>query len=313
MEKRIYGIEPVFEQRIWGTQRLREKYHYETDLENIAEVYNVCAMPGHLDNIVTDTGMRLSEFYHKNRELFECTEEELPIEICMAHSNSFLSIQNHPDDKYALENEGTRGRPEGWVILEGLEKNRMVMGHYAHDKKEFQELAMKKDWDRLLRYIEMEPGQYIHVPAGSLHAFCEDAIAVAFSTNADITYRLYDFDRVDGITGKPRKLHLQKVFDTVTVPDDQLNCFWPRKYQKSGCIISDFYDEKGIYTAGRIEVAKSGVYQTEQFMFYVCVGGTGEISGVPIKGGETVFVPARFGKVILNGNLDLMYITYQEK
>ena len=313
MEKRIYGIEPVFEQRIWGTQHLREKYQYKTELDNIAEVYNVCAMPGHLDNIVTGTGMRLSEFYHRNRELFECPAADLPVEICMAHSNSFLSIQNHPDDSYALEHEGSRGRPEGWVILEGLEKNRMVMGHYAHDKKEFQELSMGKEWDRLFRYIEMEPGQYIHVPAGSLHAFCKDAVAVAFSTNADITYRLYDFDRVDASTGRPRELHIQKLFDTITVPDDRLDCFWPKKYEADGCTISDFYDEEGVYTSGRIELTKEGIYHTGRFMFYVCVGGAGEISGVPIKAGETVFVPAHFGNIILKGTLDLMYITYREK
>ena len=176
MRKKIYRIEPVFEQRIWGTQRLRERYHYETDLENIAEVYNVCAMPGHLDNVVTGTGLHLSEFYHRYPELFDCSERDMPVEICMAHSNSFLSIQNHPDDGYALAHEGTRGRPEGWVILEGLEKNRMVMGHYAKDREEFQELSLKQDWEHLFRYIEMEPGQYVHVPGGSLHAFCKDAI-----------------------------------------------------------------------------------------------------------------------------------------
>lgn len=313
MKKQIYRIEPVFEQRIWGTQRLRERYHYKTDLENIAEVYNVCAMPGHLDNIVTGTGMHLSEFYHKNRELFGCSPENMPVEICMAHSDSYLSIQNHPDDGYALEYEGSRGRPEGWVILEGAEKNRMVMGHLAENKEDFKELALKKDWDKLFRYIEMEPGQYVHVPAGSLHAFCKDAIAVAFSTNADITYRLYDFDRIDAATGKPRELHLQKVFDTITAPDRELNSFWPLKYKKGGCIISDFYDEPGVYTSGRIEVQEEGSYETDNFMFYVCVDGAGEISGTSIKGGETLFVPAGFGNIRLKGNMDLMYITYRER
>lgn len=313
MEKRIYHIEPVFEQRIWGTQRLREKYGYKTELENIAEVYNVCAMPGHLDNVVTGTGMHLSEFYHRNRELFGCSPTDMPVEICMAHSVDFLSIQTHPDDEYALVHEGTRGRPEGWIILEGPEKNRMVIGHNADSREEFKELTLKKDWDRLFRYIEMAPGQYIHVPAGSLHAFCKDAIAVAFSTNADITYRLYDFDRIDAATGRSRELHLQQVFDTVNIPDRKLECFWPKKHETDGCIISDFYSEPGVYTAGRIEVREEGTYKRDTFMFYVCVDGEGEISGVPIRAGETVFVPAGYGEIMIKGNVDLMYVTYLDK
>ena len=90
----------------------------------------------------------------------------------------------------------------------------------------------------------MQPGQYIHVPAGSLHAFCQGAIAVAFSTNADITYRLYDFDRIDPKTGKERELHIQQVFDNIRIPDDTLNAFWPEKTKAEGCEITRFYDEK---------------------------------------------------------------------
>lgn len=312
MEKKIYKIEPVFEQRIWGTQALKNKYHYEAELENIAEVYNVCAMPGHLDNRVAGTGLHLSEFYKQNRELFGCRSETMPVEVCMAHSDSYLSIQLHPDDAYALKTEGTRGRPEGWVILEGPDKNRMVIGHHAQSAAEFEQWTKEENWDRLFRYVEMAPGQYIHVPAGSLHAFCKDAIAVAFSTNADITYRLYDFNRIDPKTGRERALHIQQVFDNIRIPDDELNAYWPKKTIADGCEITHFYDEKNVYTAGRIQVSDHGVYETENFMFYVCAEGSGTISGCEIKAGETLFVPCHFGKIDICGHLDLMTITYRE-
>ena len=158
MEGKIYKILPVFEERIWGTQELRERYGYETDLNNIAEVYNVVALPGHLDNEVEGTGMRLSEFYHKNRELFGCSPEDMPVMTCMAHSNSYLSIQLHPDDPYALAHTGMRGRPEGWVILDGPEDNEIVLGHNAATKEEFMEWSNQKEWDKLFRYVNMKPG-----------------------------------------------------------------------------------------------------------------------------------------------------------
>lgn len=313
MENKIYRIEPVFEERIWGTKRLQEKYGYKTNLNNIAEVYNVCGMPGHLDNIVSDTGLHLSEFYKQNKDMFGSDTEEMPVEICMAHSNSYLSIQVHPDDEYALEHEGTRGRPEGWTIIEGPEKSEMEIGNKAHTKEEFIELSESKQWDKLFRYIQMEKYQYIHVPAGSLHAFCKDAVAVAFSNNADVTYRLYDFDRIDAKTGKPRDLHIQKVYDTIKVPDDEINAFWPEIKKDNGCEISLYHDEPGVYTAGRIKVDEVGKYNTENFMFYCCVEGEGFINDEPIKAGETLFVPRKFGEITIKGPVDLMYVTYRNR
>lgn len=218
-----------------------------------------------------------------------------------------------PDDEYSLAHEGTRGRPEGWTIIEGPEKSEIEMGNNALTKEEFIELSEKKDWDKLFRYIQMEKYQYIHVPSGSLHAFCKDAIAVAFSNNADVTYRLYDFDRIDAKTGKPRDLHIQKVYDTVTVPDNKLDPFWPKTEKKDGLEISYYHDEPGVYTAGRIKVDENGKYNTDKFMFYCCVEGSGYINNEPIKAGETLFVPKNFGEITITGPVDLMYVTYRKR
>ncbi len=270
-------------------------------------------MPGHLDNEVEGAGMRLSEFYHKNRELFDCPADDMPVMVCMAHSSGYLSVQLHPGDEYGLAHDGMRGRPEGWVVLTGPETIRIQLGHKAKTREEFIELAQKKDWDRLLRYVDMKPGQYVHVPAGTLHAFCKDAIAAAFSVNGDITYRLYDYDRIDENTGKPRQLHLQQVFDNITVPDNEIDCFDPVSEVKNGCRITYFLDEPKVYTSGRIQVNGTGTYHTDRFMFFTCAAGSGKINGVDIKGGETLFVPANFGALTITGDVDLMYVTYRNE
>ena len=313
MKQKLYRLEPVFEERLWGTQRLREKYGYETDLDNIAEVYNVCAMPGHLDNVVSGTGLFLSEFYREHRELFGCDTEEMPVEVCMAHSNSYLSVQVHPDDAYAFLHEGSRGRPEGGVVIEADGDCRVVLGHHAKTREEFKELAEKGEWDRLLRYIETKPDQYTQTPAWTLHAFCPNALVVAFSTNADITYRLYDYERLDPKTGRLRQLHTQQVIDHVTVPDDTIQAFYPEVRREQGCEICQYHDEPGAFTCGRIKVSGTGRYETDDFMFYVCVDGAGTINRVPVKGGETLFAPKGFGVAVFEGELDLMYVTYRNK
>ena len=110
MPNQIYQILPVFEERLWGGQRLRERFGYQSDLKNIAEVYNVIAIPGHLDCTVADTGEKLSLFYHTHRELFDCETPEMPVRMIMCAAKEPLSIQIHPDDDYALAHEGMRGK-----------------------------------------------------------------------------------------------------------------------------------------------------------------------------------------------------------
>lgn len=311
MNKMIYSIEPVFEERIWGTQEIRERFGYETDLENIAEVYNVVGQKDHLDNFVTEAGMYLSDFYKQNKELFDCECKDMPVMVCMAFSDSFLSIQIHPDDEYGMLHEGGHGRPEGWVIYDGPENNDLILGHNAQTKEEFVELSNQRDWNKLIRHVNMKrETQYVHVPAGSLHAFCKDALAIAFSTNGDITYRLYDYDRVDTKTGKLRPLHVQQVFDCIKVPD-LLSPYDVKPEQKEGYKHTLYYDNPGEYTCGRLQIENKCTIDEPKFMFYTCASGKGTIGGREIKAGETLFVPAGFGKVDLSGEMDLVYITYK--
>lgn len=311
--KELYKIAPVFEARMWGGQVIRERFDYDTDLPNIAEVYNVVAIPGHLDNDVMGTEEKLSAFYRNHRELFGCRTEEMPVMTCIAHAHQPLSIQIHPDDEYGMKHDGMRGRPEGFVIIDGLEDNEMVMGHHAKTLEEFKRLALNKDWDKLLRNIHMKQGEYIHIPVGTLHAFGIDSTAVAFSVNGDITYRLYDYDRIDPLTNQPRPIHIQQVFDNIKIPDDEILPIKPVPYEKDGCEITLYYDEPGCYTSGRVRVGEKGVYKQKEFLFFTCLEGAGKIGGMDIKAGETIFVPCDFGKVDLEGKLDLVYVSYKDK
>lgn len=313
MKKKIYKIEPVFEERIWGSQEIRNRFNYDTDLGNIAEVYNVVAQPGHLDNYIKELNIHLSDFYDQNRELFGCEKEVMPVMICMAHSIDYLSIQVHPDDAYGLEHDGQLGRPEGWIIYDGPENNDVILGNNAKNKEEFIKLSNDKEWNKLFRHVNQRKlKDYIHVPAGRLHAFCKDALAIAFSTNGDLTYRLYDFDRIDSKTGKTRDLHIQKVFDTIMVPD-KAEPYVVEPIMKNGYTHTLYYDVAGEYTCGRIEVEEQARISEQKFMFYTCASGEGTINDVPIKAGETLFVPCDYGEITLGGKLDLVYITYKDE
>jgi mannose-6-phosphate isomerase len=310
MDEMIF-VEPILEERIWGGQELKKKYNIKTDLKNIAEVYLVVAIPNHLDCTIRGNGIRLSDYYHQNRDLFGSDSPDMPIRMILGNSDENLSIQLHPDDEYGLKHNGMRGKPEGCVFLEGEGEGKMVFGHFAKTKDEFIQLAENKQWDKLLKYVPTRKDYFVHIPCGTLHAFGAGGICAAFSTNGDVTYRLYDYDRIDPATGKTRPLHVQEIYDNITVPDSERDAILVAPIYKNGCQIRTYHDEPGCYTGGRIQVTDQGVYEQKEFFFATCINGRGLLNGRPICEFETVFIPQKFGPVNIIGDIDLIYVSYK--
>ncbi|MDL2276717.1 class I mannose-6-phosphate isomerase [Breznakia sp. OttesenSCG-928-G09] len=309
--KKIYHILPVFNERIWGGQELIKRYGYKTDLKNIGECYNVIAMPNHLDCDVLETNEKLSAFYHNHKDLFGSDTKEMPVRVAMANPIIPMSVQVHPNDEYALKHDHRLGKPDGVYFIEG--EGTMELGHYAKTREEFIEKVNEGDWDNLLRYIPIKAGEFVDVPYGTLHAFGGGFVLIEFSQNADLTYRLYDYDRIDETTNQPRDLHVQKVFECVNIPNDKIGLVDLNKIEKDCCILTSFHDEPGVYSAGHIEVETKGNYERDEFYFLTCLGGEGKVNDIAIKGGETLFIPCEFGPITLTGSLDLSYVTYVKK
>ena len=96
VEKKLYTIEPILEERIWGGQELIKMFNLKTNLKNVAEMYTVIAMPGHLDCHVTEANLPLSVFFEENKELFGCQKEYLPVRMVVGNQIKDLSVQVHP-------------------------------------------------------------------------------------------------------------------------------------------------------------------------------------------------------------------------
>jgi mannose-6-phosphate isomerase class I len=255
--------------------------------------------------------MKLHEFYRKNRELFGSDTEDMPVRMIMGSSSQPLSVQVHPSDEYGLSHDGMRGKHEGCVFLEGEGEGTMVFGHYAKTKEEFIHLSRTGQWDKLLKYAVTKKDYFVHIPYGTLHAFGAGGVIAAFSTNGDVTYRLWDYDRIDPETGKTRQLHVQQVYDNVTVPDADREAVLVQPYEKDGCLIYAYHDEPGVYSGGRIKVEKVGVFELDEFIFFTVVNGEGTIGGVPVKPAETVFVPQKYGPIRFVGKLEMVYVSYK--
>lgn len=312
MEQKIYRIKPVFEERMWGGQHLIEKYHYQTELKNIAESYCCIAIPNHLDCDVIDTGDKLSDFYHQNRELFGSDTDDIPIRLTVESVLDNMSVQIHPEDEYALEHFHQYGKPGGILYLEGIPTD-LLLGHHARTKEEFIQWNETRQFDKLFRFVDYVPGDFIHIPANTLHSFRIRGIMIAFARNSDVTLRLYDYDRMDPKTGKPRKMHVKEVYENVTIPDDQILPTRGSIVEQGALTHTVYYDAPGEYTAGRVQVKEKASFGLDEFYFLFCVNGGGTVNGQRFQMGDVLFVPQKFGPIDLAGDMDFVYCSYKNK
>lgn len=312
--KKIVKVLPYYEPRMWGKgDRLRNEFHYETDVAPLGEVYNVVALPNHADCQVPEMGCTLSQLYVNEPDWFGCETKELPIRVNILDPEMDLSIQIHPDDAFAKTYNGGRGKPEAWVILDAPKDGYIEFGHHAKTKEEFIHWTENKEWKKLLRYLPTPINGFIDIPAGTLHAIGKGVLTYNISRNADLTLRLYDYDRVDPKTNTTRPIQPKEVYENVNIPDKLIEFQMYPCAHEFGCDVTRYWDEPGLYTLTRVQVASSGRFLLESFAFYTCVKGEGTINGVSIRQGETVLVPRQMGWMQLEGNMDLFVASYRNE
>ena len=310
-EKKLYKILPVFKYRVWGGNRLKEKYGYVSDLPNIGECYNVIAMKGHIDCTVEATQELLSDFYESHSSLFQSHTEVMPVRIAMGNPIMPMSIQLHPNDEYAMKHEGRKGKPDGVYFIEG--KGTMVLGHYAKTWEEFKAKVEAKDYEHLVRTIDVKAKEFVDVPFGTLHAFGGGLTLIEFTQNADLTYRLYDYDRIDPLLGTQRQLHVQQVLDNIRIPNSDTAPAQLNPIRENGLIRTMLHDEPGVYTAEKLEVETKAKFILDEFCFMTILEGQGTLNSMAIKAGETVFIPCAYGPIDIEGKMEMAFVSYMEK
>ena len=141
---------------------------------------------------------------------------ELPYLVKYIDANENLSIQVHPDDDYALKIEQSAGKTECWLILEAWENGGIYLGFQEGlEKKHFAKLIKEgKDVDSCLNFYPVSRGDFITVPAGTIHAIGKGVLLLEIQQSSGITYRVWDWNRVDK-EGRPRPLHLHKALDVL--------------------------------------------------------------------------------------------------
>lgn len=219
----ILKMKPVFQERLWGGEKLASRFNYSLPSDRIGECWGVSAHP-HGESIVAEAecaGHSLSDLWKNKRHLFgKYTDDAFPLLIKILDAADDLSVQVHPNDAQAQELEGVPyGKTECWYVVEAEEGAELIIGHTARSENELLDHINNGEWDRLLTRQPVTKGDFIFVPIGTVHAIGKGIVILETQQSSDTTYRMYDFDRIDE-SGQTRELHLDKAMTVTTIPQE---------------------------------------------------------------------------------------------
>ena len=241
MEKVLLLSAPLKEV-IWGGNYFKDVLKVTNSDEKIGEMWS-CSAHKNGQSIIKNgrfKGQTLDYVYKNHKDLFNnSTLDEFPILVKLIATSDKLSVQVHPDDKYAKENENQFGKTEGWLILDANKDSSIIVSHNAKNKEELIKYIENDDYDNLLKQVNVKKGEFYPINSGTIHALGKDIVLLEIQQSSDVTYRFYDYHRKDK-DGNERPLHVKKAIEVTSFDQydfDVKNCFtqdidvlWDNKY-----------------------------------------------------------------------------------
>ncbi len=215
-------VEPVFAERLWGGTTLRAWFGAAVPEGIIGECWAVSGMPGMSGFIASGApeGFTLRQAWMGGLVTGREESGDFPLLCKFLDPQDWLSVQVHPDDAQAraLEDQ-PRGKAECWLVVSCQDDAALILGHTADTAADLrQALADGTLMDRLVT-VPVTQDDFFMVHAGEVHSVGPGMLVYEVQQSSDITYRLYDFDRV-GPDGRARELHVDKGFSVVSAPHD---------------------------------------------------------------------------------------------
>lgn len=301
-------LSPSFTHNIWGGSRLREEFGYPVEGMDIGECWGVSAHPKG-ESIVRDgvyAGMKLSELWETHPELFgNVCGDRFPLLVKLIDAKEDLSIQVHPDDAYASAHEnGAMGKTECWYVLDCPENATLVIGHNARTGHELSDMISQGRWGELIREVPVKKGDFIQIDPGTVHSIRGGILLLEIQQNSDITYRVYDYDRLSD--GKPRQLHIKQSLDVITVPaapaeKSILSAADLPENQINELHRCQYYRVSKVKIRGEQRFAMDG-----SFALAVVIAGQGAANGRAVRKGDFFLFPAQTKEMRLSGEMELI-------
>ena len=290
----ILKLKPSGKDYIWGGHKLVDNYGKEMTGDRLAETWELSCHPDGPSFVANgeDAGKTLRQYIEEHGKKVLGTNcerfEDFPILTKFIDAQDNLSIQVHPDNEYALKNEGQYGKTEMWYVVD----------------------AERIEEDTLLEVLNKVPvhkGDVFFIEAGTIHAIGKGLIIAEIQQNSNVTYRVYDYGRV-GKDGKKRELHIEKaVAVTNCAPAKKDDSHYPHI---ADC---DYFTVDKLNLDGTTFNKLEGTVSEKSFLSILVLDGEGTITSngesVSYKKGDSIFLTAGSGEYSIEGVCDALLTT----
>ena len=314
----ILKLKPACKDYLWGGHRLADEYNVEYDGKVLAEAWELSCHPDGPSTIVNGkyAGKTLQEYIDaEGREVLgtHCRRfREFPILTKFIDAKDNLSIQVHPSNSFALQNEGQYGKTEMWYIIDAEPGAFLYYGFKREiSKDEFAQRIKDNTLLEVLNAVPVKKGDALFIESGTLHAIGKGILIAEIQQNSNVTYRVYDYGRV-GADGKKRDLHIEKAIAvTNRVPIVKSGANYPHV---ADC---DYFTVDKLNLDGDLTYRVQGTVKDTSFLSILILDGSGIISNqgekLEYKKGDSLFLPANSGDWQIEGTCDALLTTIREK
>lgn len=315
-------LKPSGKDYLWGGNRLKTVFSKKIDMNPLAETWECSTHPDGPSVVATGdfSGMTLAEVLKEHPQYLGThsqTNGELPILIKFIDAEKDLSVQVHPNDEYAREHEHQNGKTEMWYVLDAKPGASLVCG-FAHDvtREQLQKAVETGTLAKYLQKVDVHKGDVFFIPAGTIHAIGAGALIAEIQESSNVTYRVYDYNRVDK-NGKKRELHFDKAMEVLDMQSGKEVRQKPRMVRYYPGCSRELLCRCRYFETERIQVSKGFSFSVlnTSFQVLLCLEGNGGLEAgdeqerpLRFSKGDCIFLPAGIGRCHVIGETTLLKV-----
>ena len=304
MELYPIKFQPLYKYRLWGGDKLKTVLKKDYKEENIGESWEVSDVSGDETTVINGPlkGFSLKELIQEfkgdfiGHSVYEMFNGQFPLLIKFIDSKKPLSIQVHPNNEYAKKHHNSFGKNEMWFIMEKDSNSEIIIGFDKELSSEAYQAALKtNNVLELVHYEKVHKGDAFYIPAGRIHAIGAGVLLAEIQQTSNITYRIYDYDRIDKLTGVKRELHNNLAVNVLDfkVCENYKTDYSSKKNKSNKLIHSPYFKTNYLLIKGEITKDYS---ELDSFVIYMCIENNITLfinnELYTLSYGETILLPA---------------------
>uniref|UniRef100_UPI0040492E8E type I phosphomannose isomerase catalytic subunit n=1 Tax=Flavobacterium sp. TaxID=239 RepID=UPI0040492E8E len=302
---------PIFKEKIWGGNKLKTVLNKDFDSNHVGESWEISAVDGS-ETLVSSGDLAGSSLQQIIQEYksdligempFEKFGDQFPLLIKFIDAKTPLSVQVHPQDEIAKKRHNSFGKNEMWYIMNAEPDAEIIVGFEKElNKTQYLKYLENNQILEIMHHEKVRQGDAFYIPTGRIHAIGSGVILAEIQQASDITYRIFDYNRIDETTGQKRELHNDLAIDVLDFKKlDSYHTDYEKEVNKANELIhTPYFKSNFLPISGTI---KKSYKNFDSFVIYMCVKGQLVLhwhgQKFELQFGETILLPAIINDISL--------------